>query len=84
MVQVILQCNTHYVARRALKSKRKVRAPPARTPGNCEEAPVHRPERVSAIMQTISNMTDAATIAVIWFGLSLVGIKQTTSPPIIQ
>ena len=27
-------------------------------------------------------MIDAATIAVILFGLSFVGIKQTTSPPI--
>ena len=30
----------------------------------------------------ISNMMDAATIEVILFGLSFVGIKQTTSPPI--
>ena len=34
------------------------------------------------IKQIISNMIDAATIEVILFGLSFVGIKQATSPPI--
>ena len=34
------------------------------------------------IRQIISNIIDAATIDVILFGLSFVGIKQATSPPI--
>ena len=37
-----------------------------------------------SIKQIISNITAEATIDVIWFGLSLVGIKQATSPPIIS
>lgn len=38
---------------------------------------------LSAIRVIISNIMDAATIAVIWFGLSLVGIRHTTSPPMM-
>ena len=34
------------------------------------------------IKHIISNIIEAATIEVIWFGLSFVGIKQATSPPI--
>ena len=37
----------------------------------------------SAIIEIISNMTAAPTIAVMLFGLSLVGIMQTTSPPMM-
>ena len=37
----------------------------------------------SAIIEIISNMTAAPTIAVMLFELSFVGIMQTTSPPIM-
>jgi len=38
-------------------------------------------ETFSAIIEIISNIMAVAVSAVIWFGLSLVGIMQTMSPP---
>ena len=39
--------------------------------------------QVLGIIEIISNMTAAPTIAVMLFGLSFVGIMQTTSPPMM-
>ena len=39
--------------------------------------------KLTLIREIISNIIDAATIDVMLFGLSFVGIKQATSPPII-
>ena len=38
--------------------------------------------KLTLIREIISNIIDAATIDVMLFGWSFVGIKQTTSPPI--
>ena len=45
--------------------------------------PQEEPRKLSAIKQIISKRIALATCAVIWFGASLVGIRQTTSPPMI-